>query len=180
MTTGPLSPRCAEARRRPDRSTWLVGSARCCSCCATPASRHNQNLLEPETLAWIQARLDEVEGPAFICLHHPPVALAVPLVDGIRLEPLGGLAAIVAEHPQVVAVLCGHAHTMAVTTFAGRPLLVAPGVVSTARRPWTTADELTWANAADLDDTPAVAFHVLDDNRRLTTHFRNAPAATRE
>ena len=59
-------------------------------------------------------------------------------------------------------------------------MLVAPGVVSTARLPWTTADELTWTNAADLDDTPAVAFHVLDDNHRLTTHFRNAPAATRE
>jgi 3',5'-cyclic-AMP phosphodiesterase len=148
--------------------------------CDSSIPRHNEGLLEPETLAWIRARLAETEGPAFICLHHPPVELAIPLADSIRLESPAGLAAIVAEHPRVVAVLCGHAHTAAATTFAGRPLLLAPGVVSTARLPWTTAEEVTWANAADLDDTPAVAFHVLDDNHRLTTHFRNAPAATRE
>jgi hypothetical protein len=34
----------------------------------------------------------------------------------------------------------------------------------------------TWTNTADLDDAPGVAFHVLDDDGRLTTHFRVAPA----
>jgi hypothetical protein len=85
-------------------------------------------------------------------------------------------AAVIADHARVVAVLCGHAHTAAATTLAGRPLLVAPGVMSTARLPWATSGELTWAIMADLDDAPMVAFHVLDDQRRLTTHFRNALA----
>jgi hypothetical protein len=44
------------------------------------------------------------------------------------------------------------------------------------RLPWTTDEELTWTNTADLDDAPGVAFHVLDDDGRLTTHFRVAPA----
>ena len=35
--------------------------------------------------------------------------------------------ALLAAHPQVVAVLTGHFHTAAASTFAGRPLLVAPG-----------------------------------------------------
>jgi hypothetical protein len=63
-------------------------------------------------------------------------------------------------------VLCGHAHTPAATTFAGRPLLVAPGVISTMRLPWESGPD------PDLLAPPAVAFHVLGDDRRLTTHYR--------
>jgi hypothetical protein len=65
-----------------------------------------------------------------------------------------------------VAVLCGHAHTAAATTFAGRPLLVAPGVVSTIRLPGQDGP------VADHEAPPGVAFHTLDDERRLTTHYR--------
>jgi Icc protein len=110
-----------------------------------------------------------------ICLHHPPVPLHIPLVDAIRLGESEQLAAVIEEHPRVVAVLCGHAHVAAASTFAGRPLLVAPGVVSTTRLPWAASEEFTWANVADLHDAPAVAFHVLDDEGRLTTHYRVAP-----
>ncbi|MFD2121792.1 metallophosphoesterase [Streptomyces cirratus] len=58
----------------------------------------------------------------------------------------------------------------AVTTFAGRPLLVAPGVVSTTRLPWEAQsgpDE-----HVHLDEPPVVAFHVLGEDGRLTTHYR--------
>jgi hypothetical protein len=60
--------------------------------------------------------------------------------------------------------------TPAATTFAGRPLLVAPGVVSTLRLPWEQR-----AHPADhvhLDLPPALAFQVLDDEGRLTTRYR--------
>ncbi|MFD7659405.1 metallophosphoesterase [Actinosynnema sp. NPDC059797] len=72
----------------------------------------------------------------------------------------------VAEVGGAVFALCGHAHTAAASTFAGRPLLVAPGVVSTIRLPWEGSD------VVDLDQPAAVAFHVLDDGGRLTTHYR--------
>jgi 3',5'-cyclic AMP phosphodiesterase CpdA len=75
-------------------------------------------------------------------------------------------AELLANYPQVAAVLCGHAHTPAATTFAGRPLLVAPGVVSTLRLPWESDEDI------DESMPPAIAFHVLDDDRRLTTHYR--------
>jgi hypothetical protein len=42
--------------------------------------------------------------------------------------------------------------------------------------PWTTDEDLNWTNTAELDGDPGVAFHVLDDGGRLTTHFRSAPA----
>ena len=52
-------------------------------------------------------------------------------MDPIRLLDGDALAAVIDRHPHVVATLVGHAHTMAATTFAGRPLLIGGGVVST-------------------------------------------------
>jgi hypothetical protein len=43
---------------------------------------------------------------------------------------------------------------------------VAPGVVSTSVLPWEERDR------ADLQAPPAVAYHVLGDDGRLTTHYR--------
>ena len=71
------------------------------------------------------------------------------------------------RHQQVVAVLCGHAHTAASTWFAGRQLLVAPGVASTLLLP----AERPTGDVLDGDAPPAIAFHLLDGDR-LTTHFR--------
>lgn len=93
-----------------------------------------------------------VDTPVFVYFHHPPVLLHSPFIDQIR--------------QQVVGILCGHAHSAAATTFAGRPLLVAPGVASTLKLPWERGDDL------DYRLPPAIAFHVLDENWRLTTHYR--------
>jgi 3',5'-cyclic AMP phosphodiesterase CpdA len=128
-------------------------------------------LLADETIAWLDAVLADApnDAPAFIGFHHPPAILHSPFIDAIRQHGADRLAGLVARHPQVVALLCGHAHTPAATTFAGRPLLVAPGVVSTLRLPWEHGEGL------DYDLPPAIAFHILDDDRRLTTHYRVVP-----
>ena len=78
--------------------------------------------LDDETLDWLDAVLSDDPGaPALVCLHHYPVPLHTELADTIRLAGEDRLAAVISRHPQVVAVLCGHAHTAAATTFAGRP-----------------------------------------------------------
>jgi 3',5'-cyclic AMP phosphodiesterase CpdA len=143
--------------------------------CDSSIPGRNDGLLAPETLAWLRGVLATADAPVFIGLHHHPIPLHNPLVDSIGLVNADDLAPIIVESGQVAAVLCGHAHAAAAGTFAGRPLLAAPGVVSTTRLPWTTDEELTWLNTADLDDAPGVAFHLLDDDGGLTTHFRVAP-----
>jgi 3',5'-cyclic AMP phosphodiesterase CpdA len=129
----------------------------------------DEGRLDATTLDWLAAQLATVPAgaPAFIALHHPPVELHHPVADGMRLLDAAPLAALVAAHPQVVAVLTGHAHTAAASTFAGRPLLVAPGVISTLRLPWEGPGPLT-----DRTQPPGVAFHVHDDTGRLATHYR--------
>jgi len=126
----------------------------------------NDGLLDPETLAWIAATLDELaDTPTLIAFHHPPVTLHHPFVDSIGLTQPEQLAALLEAHPQVVAVLTGHAHTAAAGQFAGRPLVVAPATIWTLGLPWQ-GDQL-----ADLDAPPGLAFHVVED-RRIVTHFR--------
>jgi 3',5'-cyclic AMP phosphodiesterase CpdA len=122
-------------------------------------------------LSWLDKVLSESpDEPAFVCFHHPPVTLNAPYIDTIRQTGEDRLAAVLADHPRVVAVLCGHAHVAAATTFAGLPLLVGGGVVSTVRLlPWEGDPEF------DYELPPTVAFHVLDDDRRLTTHYRTVP-----
>jgi Icc protein len=139
-------------------------------CDSTIPGQHD-GFLADETIDWladvVTATPDDV--PVFVCFHHPPVTLTIPYVDQIRQYGEQRLAVLISRHPQIAAVLCGHAHTAAATTFAGRPLLVAPGVVSTTLLPWERGD------VVDHDLPPAVAFHILDDDGRLTTHYRVVP-----
>ncbi|WP_035847549.1 metallophosphoesterase [Kitasatospora azatica] len=141
--------------------------------CDSSVPGKDEGFLEDETLAWLEGVLARTprELPVLIGFHHPPALLHSPFIDGIRQFGEQRLAALVDRHPNVTALLCGHAHTPAATTFAGRPLLVAPGVVSTLRLPWER-----YAHPEDhvhLDLPPALAFHVLDDKGRLTAHYRS-------
>jgi Icc protein len=133
---------------------------------ADAAGRVDPGRLGDDQLAWLEARLGEDAAPTYVCLHHPPVTIGLELMDPIRLLDGDALAAVVARHPHVAAVLVGHAHTMATTAFAGRPLLIGGGVVSTV-----TAD----AEALPVlwyDAPPTFALHLVDDAGRLTTHWR--------
>ncbi|MDG4789096.1 metallophosphoesterase [Micromonospora sp. WMMD1102] len=129
----------------------------------------NDGHLDAETMAWLAGELASTPAgaPVFVAFHHPPVTLHHPVIDTMRLLPTEPLAELLADHPQVVAVLTGHFHTAAASTFAGRPLRIAPGVVSTLRMPWEGDGPLV-----DLTQPPGVAFHVYDDAGLLTTHYR--------
>ncbi|MER7757427.1 metallophosphoesterase [Kitasatospora sp. NPDC097643] len=127
--------------------------------------------LDEETLDWLDARLagGRTDLPALVAFHHPPVELHIPTVDRVRQFGEAGLARVLRRHPRVAALLCGHSHTGAATTFAGLPVLVAPGVVSTVTLP------CEGGRGISFDQPPMLAFHVLDGDRRLTTHYRAVP-----
>ncbi|MGH8877324.1 MAG: metallophosphoesterase [Stackebrandtia sp.] len=142
-----------------------VGESAVLMCDSTIPGR-DEGDLDEQTLQWMSQTLTELgDTPALLAFHHPPVPVHHPLPDGIRLRNGDELAALLAAHPNVVAVLTGHAHTAAATSFAGKPLLVGPAVTWTLRLPWESDDP------ADFEQPPALAFHYLDD-RGLTTHFR--------
>jgi 3',5'-cyclic AMP phosphodiesterase CpdA len=107
-----------------------------------------------------------------VCLHHPPTTIGLELMDPIRLVDGDDLAAVLDHHPHVVATLVGHAHTMSATTFAGRPLLIGGGVVSTVTADLEQVDTVWYAAP------PSFALHLVDDSERpprVTTHWRALP-----
>lgn len=127
---------------------------------------------DDETLAWLERTLDDLgDIPALPAFHHPPAVIHHPYLDATNLTNTDRLADLLAGRDNVPAILTGHAHTAGATTFAGRPLLVAPGVVSTLRLPWESGETLT-----DRTAPPGVAFHVLGEGGApVTTHFRVVP-----
>ncbi|MFE7209124.1 metallophosphoesterase [Streptomyces sp. NPDC001698] len=136
--------------------------------CDSTIPGHDEGRLDAATLDWIDTTLTGLprDMPALIAFHQPPVELHHPLPDSGMLEQPGHLAALLDAHPRVVAVLTGHAHTAAASVFAGRPLIVGPAVTWTLRMPWEGD------SPADREQPPGLAFHVLGDDRRLTTHYR--------
>ncbi|MFI2733939.1 metallophosphoesterase [Streptomyces sp. NPDC018711] len=139
--------------------------------CDSSVPGEHRGLLEDETVEWLDGILADTphEVPVLVGFHHPPVPLHTPYVDGIRQFGEERLAALADRHPHLTAFLAGHAHTAAATTFAGRPLLVAPGVVSALRLPWENPIDHPYVH---LGLPPALAFHVLGEDGRLTTHYR--------
>ncbi|MBF8192053.1 metallophosphoesterase [Nonomuraea sp. K274] len=138
--------------------------------CDSSIPGENAGHLDDETITWLEGVVESADRPVFVAFHHPPVILHSPPADGIRLHRHERLAELVAGHPNVAAVLVGHAHMAAVTTFAGRPLLAAPGVISTLKLPWEGGT--SFADCLDYDLPPSIAFHVLDDEGRMTTYHR--------
>ncbi|MBX9393772.1 metallophosphoesterase [Streptomyces sp. TRM72054] len=136
--------------------------------CDSSIPGSDEGALDEETYDWIEATLDELDGslPVLLALHHPPVALHHPLPDSYRLSAPHRLAGLMERRPEIAGLITGHAHTATATTFAGRPLVVGPGVTWTLRLPWEGE------GAADREAPAGLAFHVLDDEGRLTSHFR--------
>ena len=133
--------------------------------------RIDEGLLGDDQLTWLDGELAASRAPTLVVLHHPPTTLGIRLMDPIRLLDGDALTAVLERHPHVVATLVGHAHTMGATTFAGRPLLIGGGVVSTV-----SADAEPMAPVW-YDAPLSFALHLLDgDPMRITTHWRSLPA----
>jgi Icc protein len=152
---------------RPVNQVHSVAGVTLALCDSTIPGRDDGRLAD-ERIDWLDTALGGApDGPALVAMHHPPVALGIPFADDIRQRDGRRLEEVLRRHPQVVAVLCGHAHTAASTQFAGRPLVVAPGVASTAMLPVERPE----GPVLDIDLPAAVTFHVLDGGR-LTSHVR--------
>lgn len=79
-------------------------------------------------LAWLAAALArDATTPVLLALHHPPFQTHLPGMDRIALrEGAPELAALVAQHPQVQRIVCGHLHRSVQRVWAGTLVQSAP------------------------------------------------------
>ncbi|WP_350276096.1 metallophosphoesterase [Kribbella sp. HUAS MG21] len=131
-----------------------------------PGADHG--LLSADSLAWLDGVLREpFDGPLFVAMHHPPLELHHPVMDQWKLEDSKSLAAVLTGKP-VTAILTGHVHNAIVTTFAGHPVLGAPGIRSTVPLPFEPSTD----SVVDPTAYPGLAFHIHTEDSPLQTVYR--------
>ncbi len=89
-----------------------------------PGSHEGQ--LCPQRLHWLEAQLAEAPSkPTVIALHHPPFDNA--LRSSFEFPGVQQFGEIVARHPQIERIICGHNHRTTQLRWRGTCVSVCPG-----------------------------------------------------
>jgi 3',5'-cyclic-AMP phosphodiesterase len=120
-----------------------------------------------ERLDWLDSTLDEApERPTLIIMHHPPFATGIAHMDRIGLDGAAAFAAVLARHPQVERVLCGHLH---------RPIQARVGGRSIASTAPSTAHQVALDLSADgparfMMEPPGYQLHLWQPKTGVVSH----------
>lgn len=119
-----------------------------------------------ERLSWLDRALAAApERPTLVLMHHPPFVTGIGHMDRIGLSGIPGFAGIVARHPQVERILCGHLHRAIDRRFAGTVAGTAP---STAHQ--VALDLAPAAPLAFAFEPPGYQLHWWSEEAGLVTH----------
>ena len=87
-----------------------------------------------ERLRWLDATLAASPNrPTLVLMHHPPFATGITYMDGYGLRDPQSFAAVIARHPQVERIACGHLHRVIECRFAGTVAGTAPSTAHQIR-----------------------------------------------
>ena len=124
--------------------------------------------LSAESEAWLAETLAAGAGrPTLIFMHHPPFRVAVDGMDGILCRVSPGFAGLIARHPEIERIVCGHYHRPIQRRFAGTIGYVAPGTahqVALDLRPRTENRMIM--------EPPGFAVHAWDAEAGLVSHLQ--------
>ena len=130
-----------------------------------PGASHGR--LCTRRLQWLSDALDRHRGePVVIAMHHPPFETLIGHMDRIGLlEGADALAEILAAHPTVERVICGHLHRTIYSRIGG-------AVVSTAPSPahQVCLDLSPDAASAWILEPPGFHLHAWSGPGRMVTH----------
>lgn len=84
-------------------------------------------VLEPAELQHLDSCLQaQSQQHTLVCLHHHPIPVKSAWMDAMALQNPDNLFAVLDKHPQVKAVLCGHAHQQFQQRRNGVQLMATP------------------------------------------------------
>ena len=64
----------------------------------------------PRRLQWLEQVLAASDQPTLVAIHHPPMKTGIGFIDMVGPEWYRGLGEVLARHPQVLKIICGHGH----------------------------------------------------------------------
>lgn len=122
----------------------------------------------PERLGWLDARLaEQPDRPTIVFQHHPPFATGIAMMDGMGLDGRDGLRDVVARHPHVERVLCGHVHRSITRRFGGTIASTCPSTAHQVQL--DLRDE--GGGLAVIAEPPACALHRWSEDLGLVSHL---------
>lgn len=127
--------------------------------------------LGPASLEYASKQIVAADHPVILAMHHPPVPVGHHIMDQFGLRNGADLADLVRTHDNIIGIFTGHVHTALATTYAGVPLLGAPGIVSTMRLGSKT-DPI-----ADTAAMPGLAVHTITGTTISTVFHHLSPSA---
>jgi 3',5'-cyclic-AMP phosphodiesterase len=92
-----------------------------------PGSGHGE--LRAEQLEFLDRTLAAApDKPTIVGMHHPPFVCGIAHMDRINLRNTAQFTAVIARHPQVDRIICGHHHRPIVTRVGNAIASIAPSV----------------------------------------------------
>ena len=89
----------------------------------------DHGLLSDSQLAWLDSTLAAMPSrPTLVGMHHPPFATGIAFMDATGLRNASAFRAVIARHPQVSRIVCGHLHRPVVGSCAQAVVSIAPSV----------------------------------------------------
>jgi Icc protein len=118
-------------------------------------------------VAWLDEVLSDEPGrPTIVFQHHPPFVTGIGFMDAEAFTGAERYAAMLARHPQVELVSCGHLHRSIVRRFGGTVACTWPSTCVQL--------DLGLGDAAIryTDEPPAFALHVHEATHGVRSHLQ--------
>lgn len=134
-----------------------IGPVRLIALDSLNQGRHDGHLGQ-EQLDWLDRTLaEEPDRPTLVMMHHPPFTSGMRMMDRSPLIDADALARVIARHPQVERLLCGHLHRPTQRRFAGTIAMTAPSVAHQVSLDLDPEGALHW-----VKEPPAMLIHRFD------------------
>ena len=118
-------------------------------------------------LDWLSDRLAEhPDRPTVVAMHHPPFLTGLTEMDSINCDNSAALGALVAEHPQIERIICGHVHRPIVIRWNGTVVTTAPATAHQVTLDLKDGTPTSW-----IMEPPACHLHYWRPDAGLVTHL---------
>jgi len=139
----------------------------------TSVPNENGGQLNHHQLSWLDATLGAApDVPAIVFQHHPPFVTGIAWMDESGLADGAAEASVLARHPQVAAVLCGHIHRPIQSLVGATLAMVCP---STGVQVALALDGTPYGY---VDEPGSVGLHLFAPETGLVSHISQVGSPT--